>query len=498
MRQELIDQNKMAFLLTNYRLQLTIPSVLAEGETFSLKITLFGPDGLPSPDFSHSFSLLNSKGIRNLPDSFSLTPGDKGQLCIDSLEATGPDSAYVSAGLDGFPFSVFSNPAWVFKDPPFRIFWGDIHVHTTFSNCSSWACKTPEFCYEYARDVTHLDFAGAADHVRGIIAEPNRWGHLKELARKYDEPNRFVPFLGFESSHSSGFGGDNNVLFKGFDGDVFRPDRPDVLTAHPEIHLKDLWDFLDRMSKCYMTIPHHTGRGDKYRSFADPVYSPEREPLFEIYSWQGSSEARDSEFPYDFTCGEGPFYFRDTIKAGCRYGVIASSDDHRTMPGGEHKQGFPLGNKRLIKYIHHGAMAIRAKDLTRESLWDSMNKRDCYATTFPRMLLDFAIDVVSMGQEIKVAKTDILRRLRKVTVRAANTETQAHLTVELIRNGEVIGRKKIPRDAGEVCFEDNDSLEKVAVKDSLFHPQPFVSYYVKASTPDRQTVWSSPIWLDLE
>jgi hypothetical protein len=259
--------------LSPYQLPSSIDDSLhtGGGRDLHTEDNLLWSGGMPSPDFSPSFSLLDSNGIGNLPDSIALAPGDKGQLCIDGLEAIGPDTAYVAAKLDGFSFSILSNPAWIFKDPPFRIYWGDIHIHTTFSNCSPWACKTPEFCYEYARDVTHLDFAAPADHVRGIIAEPHRWDHLKELVRRYDEPNRFVPFLGFESSHSSGFGGDNNVLFKDFYGDVFRPDRPDVLTAHPEIHLTDLWDFLDKTAKCYMTIPHHTGRGDKFRSFNDPV-----------------------------------------------------------------------------------------------------------------------------------------------------------------------------------------------------------------------------------
>jgi hypothetical protein len=497
MRKELIDQNSEAFLLTNYRLQLTIPSVLAEGEIFTLKMTLFGPDGLPFLDFSHSFSLRDSKGIGNLPDSITFSVKDEGQLCIEDLEAIGPDFAYVSAKLDGFPFSVLSNPAWIFKDPPFRIFWGDIHVHTTFSNCSPWACKSPEFCYEYARDVTHLDFAAASDHIRGIIAEPARWNHLKELVRMYDEPGRFIPLLAYESSHSSGFGGDNNVYFKEFDGDIFLPQKSDIKTAHPKIHLKELWDFLDKKEKSYLTIPHHTGRGDKFRSFADPVYSREREPLFEIYSWQGSSEIRNSEFPYDFTIGKGPFYFRDAINAGCRYGIMASSDDHKTMPGGEHKQGFPLGNKRLIKYIHHGLTALRIKELNREALWEGMRHRACYATTFSRMLLDVSIADLSMGQEMKVSKIDTLRNQRKITVRAMHTEPQSLLKVDLIRNGEIIERKEIHQQSEEVTFEDTDNLEKVSIKDSLFHPHPFVSYYVKAATPNRQTVWSSPIWFDL-
>ena len=84
-----------------------------------------------------------------------------------------------------------------------------------------------------------------------------------------------------------------------------------------------------------MTIPHHTARELKCRGWDDGWYNPEREWLYEIYSHWGSSEERWSRYPVFNGNAEGPAYFRDALVRGCRFGVIASSDDHTTLPGSE-------------------------------------------------------------------------------------------------------------------------------------------------------------------
>ena len=80
----------------------------------------------------------------------------------------------------------------------------------------------------------------------------------------------------------------------------------------------------DRQGKPYMTIPHHTGRAAKNRTFEEDYYDAEREPLFEIFSSWGSSENRWNCFPMSNGNSDDPAYFVDAVKAGCRYGVIAS------------------------------------------------------------------------------------------------------------------------------------------------------------------------------
>ena len=493
----IIEDARESVFWRTWRLHMSIPSVLAKDEEFSLRITTFGPEGLPSGDFGREITFGPSPGIEGLPKSVSLSRDDVGHLEITGLRASGPEYAFVTASPAGYPLKtgLSSNPAWVFEEVPYRIFWGDLHVHTTYSNCHAWQCKDPEFCYAFAREASHLDFAAAADHLRGIASDKGRWPRLQELVRQYNEPGKFVTFLAFESSHRTGFGGDNNAYYLDDDAPYFWLDREDMKGTGPRVPLERLWEFLDETGKEYITIPHHTGRGGKYRSFAEDSYSAEREPVFEIYSGWGSSESRWNTYPLQGGNTDEPAYFQDALRAGCRYGLIGSSDDHCTLPGGEKHPGIPAGEVRDEAYSHGGLAALLAETLSRDALWQALRSRRCYATTFARNLLDCKIGDVEMGQEVSVAKADPLRKKRTIRVKAL-TSDRPRLNVVLLRNAEEIESKSWTLEAPQVVFEDNDPLDEVAIRSAPFHPEPFVAYYVRLE--DRLgTQWSSPIWLDL-
>ncbi len=507
MNTALLEHARRIATLTDTRLQLTIPSVLAEGEAFALRVSCMGPDALPRDDFTNRLVFEHCTGVEGLPDAIAMTPADHGLVTVDKLSATGPEMVHIRARVEGTGMYggdpiVESNPAWVFKDPPYRIYWGDIHVHTLMSNCWPWSCKDPEFCYAYARDVTHLDFAAAADHLRGIAAEDGRWERLQQLIAAYDRPGRFVPLLAFESSHAKGYGGDNNVYFRDMRAPYFWLDRDDMRGNAPKVHLRKLWQWLDTLDTPSMTIPHHTARVAKNRTFDEPYHDPRREPLFEIYSGWGSSETPPPNgFPLAGGNSEEQAYFVDAIRNGCRYGVIASSDDHSTLPGGRHRhRGAPLGLKSLSGTHHQGLAAIQARELTRESLWEAMRARKTYATTLTRTPIDMRIGDGRMGDEMRVGTHDPLRRARRIEVDLSVVYGQQRgAAAVLVRNGEPIARRETPADAGKatIVFEDSDPLERVAVRDAQHHPAPFVAYYVRVQTGGGFTQWTSPVWLDL-
>ena len=139
---------------------------------------------------------------------------------------------------------------------------------------------------------------------------------------------------------------------------------------------------------------------------------------------------------------------------------------------------------------------MRASDLSRGALWQAMRERNCYATTSARVLLDMRIGDLSMGQEGRVGRGDPLRSRRQVRVSALKSRPGI-MQVVLVRNSEEIDRATWQPEKPEVVFEDEAPLDDVALRETRFHPEPFVVYYVRLSDPYHQTQWSSPIWLDL-
>lgn len=505
MNNEMMNAARTVAGITDCRIHIVMPSILAEGEPFSARISVTGRDALPPESFPYALHFEESIGIEGLPETFRLDPPETvGE--IRDLTAVGPETALIRARLEGPDLpdrsvTVASNPAWVFKDPAYRVFWGDLHVHTKYSNCSAWRCLDPEWCYEYARNVTLLDFAAPADHLRGIASDKQRWPRLQELTRIYNSPHQFVTFLAFESSHAQGFGGDNNVYYLDDDSPYFWADREDMRGIAPKVHLEELWRQLDRNGKPYFTVPHHTGRAGKYRSWQEDYFDPEREPLFEIYSSWGSSEMRWSRFPMSGGNNDAPSYFVDALKAGARFGVIASSDDHATLPGSiNHFRVQPFCIPTLNGFAHKGLAAIRSSELTRDTLFEAMRRRDTYATTHARSLVDLKIGDASMGQAVQADR--ILRVQRKVCVRFT-LDGGASARVILLRNGEPFDAKSLRgpdlmTSVNEVVFEDVDNPEKVALRDTKFHPEPFVVYYARIEDGNGAHQWTSPIWIDLK
>lgn len=499
MTPELMSAARATARLINTRVQIIIPSILAAGEGFTARISVTGSDALPVDASDLRFHFEESPGVAGLPSTFKLGAGESTGR-IEGLTATGPEVALIRMGVEfsGHTYARVSNPAWVSAAPTYRLYFGDLHVHTDFSNCSGWRCLPPDWCYAYAREISLLDFVAPADHLRGIASDPLRWPQLQAAARKYNSPRSFVSFLAFESSHAQSFGGDNNAYFLGDDAPYFWLDREDMRGIAPKVHLQALWSFLDETRQRFFTVPHHTGRAAKYRTWDEDYHDPLREPLFEIYSSWGSSEMRHTRFPISGGNNDAPAYFVDALKAGARFGVIASSDDHATLPGSTHHfRTDAFQPPTLNGFAHKGLAAVRAQDLTRPSLFDGLGNRQTYATTQARSLVDLSIGDASMGMSIPADRQLSARRSVRLRLTLENSQSAR---VTLMRNGEPLESQSLrgPQlltSVNEAVFEDAAPLEGVAVRGAKYHPAPFVVYYVRIEDGNGAHQWTSPIWI---
>lgn len=274
---------------------------------------------------------------------------------------------------------VVSNPIRI-TDKPSGPYWGDIHVHTHVSGDA--VGNEP---YQYAKDASGLDFAGACDHCNANL--PEQWERTKQWARDHYEPRRFVTILGYEGG-VEGKWFHHNVYYPDldvdFDDDTFERD-----TAMSEDALRDHLARHGALSQLHQS-------GTCATDMREPYFPATR--LIEIYSHWGQSElySPDHALAYEanrvrypetrLTISErGPFYARDAWALGKRYVTIASSDDHCGQAG----------------KAHRGVAAVCCSELTREAIFDGLKRGACYGTTGERILLDFRLNGQPMGTELE-------------------------------------------------------------------------------------------------
>jgi hypothetical protein len=352
--------------------------------------------------------------------------------------------------------------------PKERLYWGDLHGHTELS----WdGTGLAEDAFHYARDVSGLDVYGNADH--GESLSPRDWEQIQELNARFYAPSRFVTLVGYEDSLPFPYG-HHNVFFRGASGPL----------RHSRImNLEALWAATAPGEA--VTIPHHSvALGDPSRPNTNWVaYDPRFQAVAEIYSGHGQSELHAEDHPLasdvvDFTLSgpaAPPSSVRDGWLLGRRMGTIASSDNHFARPG---RDGF-------------GVMAVYAPELTREAVFDAIRRRRTYGSTGCRLLLDFAVNGVPMGGEVRIDPGQPARLTGQV-VGAAPLRFVEILRGDLdAKEWQVAHRRWFAFDAPtELRIDWTDDAPPV---NGL--------YYVRVRQRDIvhgrvAMAWSSPVWVE--
>lgn len=301
------------------------------------------------------------------------------------------------------------------QPPAYNNYFGDLHNH----NQVGYAQGTLERAFEVARH--HLDFFaftphsywpdvgrydGRIEHLwkNGFAVAKSRWPDVVAHARKYDEPGRFVAILGYERHGTAE--GDYHILFPDLQGDY------ELIED-----LRQLQQFA-RQRGCLL-IPHHPANRLGHRgidiSKVDPIVSP----VLEIFSEWGCAEEDRAPQPYKRHT-EGGRWTQNTwqhyLSQGHRLGAIASTDDHLGYPGA----------------YREGLAVIKARELTREAIFDALRQRRTYAVSGDRIELDFACNGEIMGREIPYA------RHRALSARVRGWDRIDR--VEILKNNRVIYR----------------------------------------------------------
>jgi hypothetical protein len=303
-----------------------------------------------------------------------------------------------------------------------QTYYGDLHNHCGIS----YGHGSVEDAYSNAR--TQLDFASVTPHAywpdmpegddrlaavvayhrKGFRGAAELWSHLQEVTEAIHKDGEFVTFLSFEW-HSIQHG-DHNVYFKGAKGEIIRAANLEEMRSH-------LRRLARQGVKCLL-IPHHIGYLSGYRGIRWEDFTPEFSPVVEIISMHGLAETDDAPYPYLHTMGprDGKSTMQYGLRLGEVFGVIGSTDHHSAHPGS----------------YGHGRLAVWAKELSRDGIWEAITARRTYALTGDRIALAFSVNGHPMGS--------ILAPTQERSIEVSVTGGGALDYVEVLHNNQAIHR----------------------------------------------------------
>ena len=265
------------------------------------------------------------------------------------------------------------------------------------------------------------------------------WHEIQAHADAFYEPGRFTTFPGWEWSASPpGYGMlHRNVIFEGHE-------VPEWGGSSVEMQLRPdrLWEWLETActGECrVVAIPHNPNLSGGI-AFAEPGWAPFTpellrrrawaEPLVEIHQIKGNSECylglgtTDEECDFEphspictpeqrtgpdrGRCTHASDYVRNALKAGLRleaeygvnpfkFGFIASTDDHQSLPGSTDEDDFTdrtlnMGTSGLnggANLNPGGLVGVWAEENTRGSIFDALRRRETFGTSGTRIRVRF-------------------------------------------------------------------------------------------------------------
>lgn len=478
---------------------LLAPSLIVKDSPFRVLIKAVDKYGNVADSYTGKTSILCPKNQQFLPKEIPFTPKNNGIRILEDIMVS--NSGIYTLKIMGRKRKIegISNPIYVLdKSPLLNYFWGDIHGQTLMSDGQ----LTPDEYYRYGRDEEMLDFCAITDHDthmtrRDRVAddeyllspfwrEPlSPWHIIKYETERFNQPGKFVTFLGYEWTASHKFTprdmcfGHKNVYYLSDDEPMYSHIDPESNTP------KKLYNLL--RNKEAIVIPHHTSRPvsldpsyakspegrNVYGAGTDWNYHDEDlERLVEIYSKWGNSEYYHCPRPVIDSTPEG--VIQRALRRGYKMGFVAGSDTHTSGPGS------PFPEFPFLPY-RSGLTCVLASELTRQEIFEALKNRHCYATTGERIYVEFTLNgKYIMGDDVKVTSKNFPRRF---TVKVVGTENIEK--AELVKNNEELYTYRGNDEIAEFKHSDEKPIKGTDY------------YYLRITQRNKEMAWSSPIWVSV-
>lgn len=333
-----------------------MPSLVVAGET--ARCFVKGQDvwGNPTEPPGHlQFKWLGTDGASmDAPGAFTFQSGGEGRV-----------------RAEGGGLLTESNPVRTVKNPPrHRLWWADLHAQSD----STVGTGSEEEYFHFARYHARVDVAGHQGNDFQLDAE--KWKRINDAGEKLHEEGVFVVVPGYEWSANTWCGGDRNVWFRHPYPPIYRSSHwqiPEVAAddqspAHPADRL---FEKLKTAHAGEVLVGSHVG--GRYADIQS-YYDQEVCRLIEVCSCWGVFE----------------WMIQDAVERGYVFGIMANSDGHKGRPGAEGPGAGQFG-------MWGGLTCILSEELSRESVFEALMERRCYATTGARLYLEADLDDRPMG-----------------------------------------------------------------------------------------------------
>lgn len=356
------------------------PTEQAQDETSWMQVKLEDIWGNPCHGLDARVSLTVEGGIcEGLPGTVQFKRDEPAVARLENLRWESGKWGRIRGHAEGDIPPAYSNYVYAMeKNHQWQPFWGDLHGQSE----ETVGTNTADDYFTFARDMAGAQFT--CHQGNDFQVTKDTWNAIRAATQKYNDPGRFVTFLGVEWSAVTGMGGDRNVMYLGDDGPLHR-------TSHWQLEdwadqetdrypLDELYGAMEGRSDITL-IPHIGGR----RASLD-YHHAELERIMEIYSSWGRFE----------------WFVEEALENGWRVGITAGSDGHKGRPGASYPGAAIFG-------VYGGYVCIFAAELTRESLWEAIQARRVYATTGKKIHLSFSTGDHFMGEEFESSTPPVFK-----------------------------------------------------------------------------------------
>jgi len=517
-----------------------LPSTAVVGESFDATVQARDRYERLVPDFEGEFTLGATDPEAAHPETVALDATEEGVTSTGEVRFETPGVHYLTVAHEPTDRRFVSNPVEVHaEEPEYRRYWGDIHLHSKYSDGSGSMRKG----FAFGRDVMDLDVVAYTDHdTMGFFIPPRlqrrimrrrNFDAMKRVTEEFNDPGSFVTLFGYEWTKQPNQGGHINVYFD----DPDRAELFDSISPRSNTYEK-LWtrlhEWKERTGGDVLAFPHHPAEAMYPFDFSETDYDDELAPLVEVYSQWASSEMPGREGnPKPVAMGQGEVdesghYAQDALRMGHRVGLMCSADYHGPHPGHSlihadpHlprlgdiiEDGFRWGYIWRIwneQSYPGGLVAFRAPELTREAVFESLKSRRVYGTTQPdRILVHFAVNGTRPGDDDSEAVVDAPDAERDVAFEVAGTAPLARVTV--VKNNAdwhvVEGADDSSTDPYASPHADLDAytVEETVTDDAPVEGMAWDDqrgtdadvYYLRARQTDGGMAWAGPVWVAVE